>query len=254
MAISFLRVLQSEFQKTKNSWGLRLSILGPMAVTLIVFLGFIDNAENASSDANPWADFSKYVFQFFFFLYPLFVALLAFLLSNLEHKYQGFKQIFTQPAPKLYFYASKILVVFSWVASSLLTGGLMIWLFGQLLSMIVPAYGFQDYPIPAEVWVFLFRLGISLIGILSIHFFMSLYWDNFIVTVGSAVFLLVLGMIIFNKWKYAPYYVYTYPVQHFMEFSSQKAQLWTQESSLALLYSVVFLGAGYILLSRKNIT
>jgi hypothetical protein len=24
MAISFLRILQSEFQKTKNSWGLRL--------------------------------------------------------------------------------------------------------------------------------------------------------------------------------------------------------------------------------------
>lgn len=254
MAISFPRVLQSEFQKTKNSWGLRLSILGPVAVTLIIFLGFLDNAENASDASNPWLDYCKYVFQFFFFLYPLFVALLAFLLSNIDHKNQGFKHIFTQPAPKLYFYVSKVLILLFWVASSLLTGALMIWLLGQVLSILVPAYGFQTYPFPVEIWIFLFRLGITLLGILSIHFFMSLYWDNFIVTVGSAVFLLVLGMVVFSHWKYAKYYLYTYPVQHIMEYNQGGLQWWTQESSIAILYSAVFLIAGFVLLSRKNIT
>lgn len=254
MAIPFSRVLGSEIQKTKNSWGFRLSILGPLAVTFIVFLGFIDNADTANGATNPWADFSRYVFQFFLFLYPLFVALLAFLLSNLEHKYQGFKQLFTLPAPKVYFYLSKILIVFFCLACSLLTGGLLIVCFGKLLSILLPEYGFQSYPMPPEIWVFLLRLGVSLIGILSIHFFMSLYWDNFIVSVGSAVFLLVLGMIIFNKWKYASYYVYTYPLQHFMEFSSQNVELWTRESSLSLIYASIFLGAGFMVLSRKNIT
>jgi hypothetical protein len=254
MAISFTRVLRSEFQKTTNSWGLRLSILGPLAVTLIIFLGFWNNAENASADTNPWFDYCKFVFQFFFFLYPLFVALLAFLLSNIEHKNRGFKQIFTQPAPKLYFYLSKVTILLSWVITSLLTGAVMIWVFGNLLALVVPAYGFQDYPIPTEIWIFLVRLGITIIGILSIHFFMSLYWDNFIVTVGSAVFLLILGMVLFGNWKYAKYYLYTYPVQHIMEFNTQSTSWWTQESSLALLYAAVFLVAGFILLSRKNIT
>lgn len=254
MVISFGRILQSEFQKTKNSWGFQLSILGPIAVTLIIFLGFWNNADKASSDTNPWLDYSRYVFQFFFFLYPLFVALLTFLLSNIEHKNQGFKQIFTQPAPKAYFYLSKVLILCFWVIGSLLTAALMIWFFGNVLGVIVPAYGFQDYPIPTETWVFLFRLGVTLIGILSIHFFMSLYWDNFIVTVGSSVFLLILGLTVFNKWKYAKYYPYTYSVQHFMEFSNKNGTLWTQESTLSLVYAGIFLLAGFVLLSRKNIT
>ncbi|MEM6376893.1 MAG: ABC transporter permease, partial [Bacteroidota bacterium] len=118
MGISFTQILKAEFQKTKNIWGLSLSILGPFAVLLIMTIGFISQSENASNEVNPWINLAKYTFQFFFFLYPLFAALVAFLLSNIEHKNRGFKQIFTLPAPKFYFYGSKVLILLFWILSS----------------------------------------------------------------------------------------------------------------------------------------
>jgi hypothetical protein len=254
MKISFDKVLKAEFQKTKNSWGLTLSLLGPFAVVLIMTIAFIDRAGNASNDVNPWINYSKLIFQFFFFLYPLFAALVAFLLSNIEHKNRGFKQIFTLPAPKFYFYSSKVFILLFWIFCSLAFAGIALYLGGQFLGLVVPAYGFQEYASLTAGYVFLVRMYISLLSIIAIHFFMSLYWDNFIVSVGSAVFLLVLGMIMYGNWKYAYLFPYTYTIQHFMKFNQGETQIWTRESWISLIYAITFFSAGYFLISKKNIT
>ncbi|GAB5553690.1 MAG: hypothetical protein Sapg2KO_32810 [Saprospiraceae bacterium] len=254
MSISFIQVLKAEFQKTKNIWGLTLSLLGPLAVLLILIIGFINQAETATNEVNPWINFAKYTFQFFFFLYPLFAALAAFLLSNIEHKNRGFKQIFTLPAPKIYFYGSKVLILLFWILSSIVFAGIVLYLSGQLLGWIVPAYGFHEYNIVPASYVFLVRLYITLLSIIAIHFFLSLYWDNFIVTVGSAVFLLILGLIMYGNWKYAYLFPYSYSIQHWMEYNQGNTQIWTRESWISLFYALTFFSAGYLLISKKNIT
>lgn len=252
--ISFTQVLKAEFQKTKNSWGLTLSLLGPLAVLLIMTIGFISQADTATNETNPWIDFAKFTFQFFFFLYPLFAALVAFLLSNIEHKNRGFKQIFTLPAPKFYFYGSKVLILLFWILSSLVFAGILLYFCGQLLGWIVPAYGFHEYSIVPATYVFLVRLYITLISIIAIHFFLSLYWDNFIVAVGSAVFLLITGLIMYGNWKYAYLFPYSFPIQHWMEYNQGNTQVWNRESWISLIYTITFFSAGYLLISRKNIT
>lgn len=254
MSISFTQVLKAEFQKTKNIWGLTLSLLGPFAVFLILIIGFISQAGNATNEVNPWINFTKTTYQFFFFLYPLFAALVAFLLSNIEHKNRGFKQIFTLPAPKIYFYGSKVLILLFWILSSLVFASILLYLSGQLLGVIVPQYGFQEYDILPGTFVFLARLYITLLSIIAIHFFLSLYWDNFIVAVGSAVFLLILGLVMYGNWKYAYVFPYSYPVQHFMEYNQGNTQIWNRESWISLIYAITFFSAGYLLISKKNIT
>lgn len=254
MPISFSKILKAEFQKTKNSWGLTLSLLGPFAVLMIMIIGFINQAAEATNEVNPWISFAKYTFQFFFFLYPLFAALAAFLLSNIEHKNRGFKQIFTLPAPKIYFYGSKVLILLFWILSSIVFAGIVLYLSGQLLGWIVPAYGFHEYTILPAAYVFLARLYITLLSIIAIHFFLSLYWDNFIVAVGSAVFLLILGLIMYGNWKYAYLFPYSYPIQHWMEYNQGNTQVWNRESWISLIYAITFFSAGYLLISKKNIT
>jgi len=253
MQISFGRVLYSEWQKTKNIWGFTMSLLGPLAVSLIMVYAFFHNAEKASNATNPWNDLALHTYQFYFLLYPLFAALAAFLLSNIEHKNQGFKQIFSLPAPKSYFYFSKVLILLSWIFCSLVLAGLLIGISGKFLGMAIPAYGFQEYQPENITWIYLFRMFISLLSILSIHFFLSLYWDNFIISIGAAVFLLVLGMTIYNNWEYAYLFPYTYPVQHFIEFRTGIAPIWGREAWISLAYTVFFFGAGYYWVSRKNI-
>ena len=248
MQIPFYRVYLAEWQKTKFSWGLTLSILGPLAVSLIIILGFIQNADKADNATNPWGDFAQITFQFYFLLYPLFAALAAFLLCNIEHKNQGFKFIFTQAAPKYHFYLSKVLILWTWITCSFLTAAVLLIVGGNLLGVIVPAYGFQEYTPNVITWIFLVRLYISLMGILAIHFFLSLYFDNFIISIGAAVFLFVFGMSVFNQWDYDYLVPYTYPIQHFVEFRSGEGEWFSRETWISLIYMFVFLSGGYFLM------
>ena len=201
MRIGFGRVLLSELQKTKNTWGLTLSLLGPLGVTIIMLIAWIDNGPDATNTVSPWIDYVRFTYNFYFFLYPLFAALVAFMLSNVEHKNRGFKQLFTLPAAKSHFYFSKVMILMFWIACSLLFALGLLLVSGKLLSLIYPNYGFQEYQPTMAMLIFPLRMYISLLSIIAIHFFMSLYWDNFMVAVGSAVFLLILGMILINNWK-----------------------------------------------------
>ena len=254
MRIGFGKVLLSEIQKTKNTWGLTLSLLGPLGVTIIMFLAYVNNAENASNAVNPWLNYGRYTYNFYFLLYPLFAALVAFLLSNVEHKNRGFKHLFTLPSSKANFYISKMLILLFWIGCSLIFATGILLLSGNLLGLIFPAYGFQEYQITNALLIFPIRMYISLLSIMAIHFFMSLYWDNFIISVGSSVFLLVLGLVVFGTWKYAYLFPYSFPLQHWMEAGQGHTKIITRETWVSLTYALLFFSGGYLLMARKDIT
>ena len=71
---------------------------------------------------------------FIYVLYPLYAALIAFLISNIEHKNKGFKHIFTLAAPKLYFYFSKLAILLFWMLSSLVFGAILLFAGAQLIA------------------------------------------------------------------------------------------------------------------------
>ena len=82
---------------------------------------------------------------------------------------------------------------------------------------------------------------------------MSLYWDNFIIAVGSAVFLLVTGLVIYGNWRYAYLFPYTYPLMHWLETGQNSTEIISRETWISLSYAVVFFTAGYFLMARKDI-
>lgn len=250
--IPFWRVLRGEVLKTRRTRGLLLAIVGPLVVTGIVAAFYLDNAANADPAVSPWTGFNRYLFNFYLLLYPMFAALVGFMLSSIEHKNGGFKHIFTLPAPKRHFYFSKVLILLGWIAFSLLCALVFLAAAGYLVQAIVPDYAFAQNALPSAAYSFLFRLFVSLISIVSIHFFLSLYFDNFILAVGSAVFLLVFGMIAVNH-ESAWLIPYTYPLYHFLEYTSGKT-VWVDERTwVSLGYALVFFSAGYWLVARKNI-
>ena len=252
-SIPFLRILKSEFQKTKNIWGLTLSVVGPIGVSLIVMLGFLNNADQASNATNPWYDFAKVSYQFYAFLYPLFATLITFLIANIEHKNRGFKYIFSLPAPKSHFYISKVIILLFWIACSLLTALVCLYIFGNVVGLLVPAYGFQEYAITPASYSFIFRSFVLLLSIISIHFFLSLYWDNFIVAVGVGVFLVIFGLVIYSNWKYDYLIPYTFSIANYLDYNANKVVWISRETWISLIYAVVFFTGGYFLMARKNI-
>jgi hypothetical protein len=83
-------------------------------------------------------------------------------------------------------------------------------------------------------------------------FFLSLYFDNFIIGVGSAVFLMILGAIAANH-RLAYLIPYTYPIKAFMGFMSGETGFIDKHTLISLIYGVVFFVGEFWLVSRKNI-
>lgn len=251
--LPFWRVVRGEVLKTRRTRGLLLAIAGPLAVTGLVAAFFVDNAANADPNVSPWKGFNRYLFNFYLLLYPMFAALVGFMLSNVEHKNGGFKHIFTLPAPKSYFYFSKVLILLSWLGFSLLCALGFLVLAGMALHAFFPDYAFTQNALPTATYVFLFRIFVSLISIVAIHFFLSLYFDHFIIAVGSAVFLVVFGMVAVNH-ESAWLIPYTFSLQHYLDFLSEKTIWIDKRTWVSLAYGLVFFTAGYWLVARKNIT
>jgi hypothetical protein len=125
---------------------------------------------------------------------------------------------------------------------------------GYLLEALFPALPFDRFAPLEGFWQFMLRLSTALLAVLAIHFFLSIYFDNFIVAVGSACFLLVFGMVV-ARWEYGYLIPYTYFSSIFVSYLSQgeAALFGAREAGISLGYAVVFFAAGYGLFTRKEV-
>jgi len=252
---TFFDVLRGEALKTKGTWGLTLSLLGPLGVTTIILLYSIKESHNLqASTSDPWFQLGRYHFNFFFLLYPLFTALIAFLISNVEHRARGFKQLFALPAPKFYFYLSKWLLLLGWLAASLLLAAGLVYGSGYLLEWLFPAAPFDQFAPGDALWRFMLNMSIALLAVTAIHYFLSIYFDNFIISVGTACFLLIAGMVGSN-WEYGHWIPYTYFTRLFIEYvSNGEGVLFSaREMWISLGYMLIFFIGGYWLFARKEV-
>ncbi len=253
MSLSFTTILKSEFKKTKNIYGLTLSLAGPLFVVAGMAIYYWSRMhEITGPDPHRWKTHARFIFNFFFFLYPLYAALIGFLLTNIEHKNKGFKLLFTLPAPKAYFYISKILILIFWMAASMLLGLALLVGSGQLFGALYPETGYA-MAVPWAVFLpFMFKLFIATLCILSIHYVLSLYWDNFIISVGSACFLVVFGMVVY-RWEHAHWVPYAHSLKHFIDFMSDSQTFLNREVWISLAYATIFFIGGYFLMAQKQI-
>ncbi len=252
--IRFVDVLNAEILKTKRTWNFSLLLLFPVVVTIIVFGYYIKNllGEEQVEGSNIWMHYSRIFFQFYYLLYPLLAALISFSLSNIEHKNNGFKQVFTFPANKFLFYLSKVFILLFWSFSSLLLAYSLLVLSGNGLSYLFPQAGFQDYSINPMIITFFIRIFLTLISIISIHFFLSMYWNNFIVSVGSACFLVIFGFIV-NRWEYSYLIPYSNLQKALIHFFKGGTEIFSKEILWSIVYSIVFFFGGYFIMVKKSI-
>jgi hypothetical protein len=136
--------------------------------------------------------------------------------------------------------------------TSLLLAYLLLVLSGIGLSHLFPQAGFQDFNINQILITFFLKTFLTLISIISIHFFLSIYWDNFIVSVGSACFLVIFGMII-NNWKYSYLIPYSNLQKAFINFMQSGNEVFSKEIIWSIGYSVLFFLGGYFIMIKKSI-
>lgn len=251
--IKFVDILNAEIAKTKRTWNFTLALLLPAVITLLIFGYFARGLVKAGGSCiYSWVNYSRWFLQLYDFLYPLLAAILAFSLSNIEHRNHGFKLIFTLPADKFSIYFSKVLILIFWMFCSLLLAYSLLMLSGNALSWLFPNADFQDFQINHVIMVYFLRAFLTLICIIAIHFFLSIYWDNFIISVGSACFLVIFGMIIDN-WKYSYLIPYSNMVKATNHFFMNGTEVFGREILWSIGGAMLFFTGGFFMMKRKSI-
>jgi len=251
--VRFVDVLSAEIIKTKRTWNFSLVLVFPLIITILVFGNYVNNLlEEDVSGNNLWFMYSRIFFQLYYLLYPLLAAVIAFSLINIEHKNNGFKQIFTFPTSKFSIYFSKVSILLFWMFCSLLLAYSLLILSGNGLTFLFPNAGFQDYNINNIIVTFFLRIFLILISIISIHFFLSIYWDNFIISVGSACFLVIFGLVV-NKWEYSYLIPYCNAQKAYTHFFQSGTEVFSKDILWSIGYSIIFFTGGYLVMIKKSI-
>jgi len=205
--------IKAELIKTKRSASFWLSVIGAAVIPLIFFLAYTIKPEHNYS--NGWSKHFLQGWQVFnAFLLPMFVILICSLIPQIEYKNNTWKQVFASPQSISGIFFSKFLTILMMILFLfLLFNSFMI------LSAVVPNFFFSKFSFlnSSIDWSELLRLNfktfVSLLGIISFQYWLSLRFRNFIVPIGIGLALLVTALIIYQfRWEHVYKVPYALPV------------------------------------------
>jgi lantibiotic transport system permease protein len=206
---TLILTLSTETLKMKRTLGFWLTLLAPLVVAGLEFLVMISQGEDMMEFANgtPWLWHMKFTLTLWgLFVLPLFVTLETALLAGWEHGNGTWKLLYAQPVPRGMVTTAKQFSGLVLLGISHLFLGLAVIGTGLLLRHTRPELGF-DSPVP---WAVMLGYGflIFLIAwlIISVHSFVSIRWNSFVVAMAVGIVATMSGVFFINSEKCAPYY------------------------------------------------
>ena len=210
---------KAELIKTKRSASFWLSLLGSGMIPLVFFLSYVikpwRNYERMAKF--PWEQHFMHGWQSFSsFLLPMFVILICSLIPQIEYKNNAWKQVFASPQSIGNIFFSKYIAIFLMIMFLFLMYNIFMILAGVVPNLFLPKYSFLKSSID---WGSLLKLNlrsfIALMGIISIQYWFSLRFRNFIVPIAVGLGLLVTAMVL-NSWEHIDKIPYAYPFLTFI--------------------------------------
>jgi hypothetical protein len=171
----FIKAFKAEWLKLRNSgmfWLVLIMAAFIPAIFTIAGLVVSESGIDSGSNENAWKSLVESCFQGFgIFFYPIFLALVAVRLTQMEHRGGGWKLIEVQPISRLSLYLGKFSI--SVVVALTCILALILWslLSGTIIMLAKPGSGFSKSTVPVE---FISGLGLRLLiaglGILGIQY------------------------------------------------------------------------------------
>jgi len=253
--MEFIRTCRAEWLKTKHSSISWLCLAGGAFIPLLYLVGFFK--DYTSINAYPegqyiWKVYFFQVWQFMaVFLLPLGVALAGSLIVQLEYRNNTWKQVHAAPLKFSTLYYSKF--------ATLLVLTLKFFLFfniGVVLSGTIPCLIIDHHWPRQGIPVTFFikanaRLFITCLPVITIQYVIGLNFKSFMVPVGFGIVMVLMTLMLFNRWQYTyllPYSYSTFLIQGDAAFLKR-----INIYALASGYSLVALLTGYYLyVNRKE--
>jgi hypothetical protein len=185
-------------------------------------------------------------------LLPIYIIFMAYSVNNIEHQNGTWKSLFSLPLPRWAVYYSKATFAVLLVFICMMLFAVFSLSAGFILSILKPELKFQDHSAVIFMFSLYLKLFLSSIGILSIQFFMSLVWTDFIKPMGIGFTLLVASLIAF-KWEYSYFIPYIHPLKVLNGLSSEHIDFITREIAVGLTIGAIAFVAGYFIVAKKSV-
>ncbi|MBW4890486.1 ABC transporter permease [Mucilaginibacter sp. HMF5004] len=270
----FILSLRSEFYKSRKTLGFWGSIVLPLLIVGLVFIGYATHKFDANTTKMPgmmlWLGYVAIVTAIMGnLLLPFYVIFIAYSVNSIEHKADTWKTLFTLPIAKWWVYAAKYFyTLFLLFTCLFLFYGLLICT-GNLLGILKPELHFADYSVAAYLGQLYLKLFLASLGILSIQFLLSLLWGDFLKPMGIGFLGLIAGWITLGvKWQYVYLIPYAHPnmvwanLQAATKTVKSKTigampnftiEIFTREVWVSLVFAAVIFVAGFFIVQRKSV-
>ena len=256
MARMLLASIQSETLKLKRSAAAWLVIIGalfiPLMMLIIQVVGLSKNPEYQSGPKFWQELFAKSWESMSIFLLPVGIVLVTSLIGQLEYRNNTWKQIHTTPQRLSTIFISKLLVILF-----LMIYFFLIFNLGIYLAGIVPGL-FTGNKLPKEPYPAISFLKpnlnflIACLPIIAIQYLMSLFFKNFLVSVGLG-FACIVGSIFALSWSKGYIIPYTYCGGAYLRMLGEKQVFGKVNLELlSLVYFFVVVVTSYFLYISKK--
>ena len=257
----FILSLRSEFYKSRRTLAFWSAVVLPVAICGLVATGYFVNSHKLINTPGmlQWLRYMGAIMNVMGILVlPMFIVFLAYSVNNMEHRSEMWKSLFSLPLNKWSIYGSKYLFAVILNAICLLLFASLIVGSGTLLGILRPELKFQDYSITAIAYELHLKLFLSSLGILSIQFFLSLIWSDFIRPMGIGFIGTIAGIISTNAgWDYAYTLPYAHPALALINNRGTgripQVNFLTSETYVSLLVALAAFVGGYLIVSKRSV-
>jgi hypothetical protein len=265
----FVRTFHTDWIKYRKSLLPWASVGYPLIVVLLVFLFTIGDKRHPDQAA---LQFAKNILAVSAFFLPFYLVLSIAILGFMENRSQGWKQMYTQPVKRGYFYISKLILLLLIIGIVFVLKFIFSSLAIYFIELTKPQYKVTEFIL---LWPdFLapeLKIIVSCFTLISIQYWLSLRVKNFVLPFGIGTFAAILPLAVFiilgiaglisspeklnHMLKYDPYslpFSFVFDIAG-MKSSTTIVQIPAKFVIASLAAGLVIGMAGFLDLRRRNI-
>lgn len=250
----FNQVFCTELLKVRNTFAPWLILFAAFVIPLILFIEYTEHRKDIVfiSGSNPWdIGWNKCLKGSSIFIFPCVIVMQTALLMNIEHKFNTWKYLLTLPVHNGMIYLSKLLVNILFLISFYILLISFFLLFGWLFGLLAAESGLLT-TIPNLKFMFhlSFKSFIAFLGVLSIHFWISIRMKNMFINMGIGLVCIFMSLMTIRNVSLGTYYPYSFGLFTAFEEHPNESSLAPNEIYSFLLF-IVISTLSYIDFTRK---
>jgi len=264
----FILSLRSEFYKSRKTMGFWSSVVFPLLIVGMIFIGFLTSPGNAAKlpGVALWMIYILPISAIMNFLLPMYIIFTSYSVNAIEHKADTWKTLFTLPISKWAVYSAKYAFNVFLVLLCLILFYLFIIGSGNLLGVLKPDLKFYDYHIEGYLAKVFAKLFLVSLGITSLQFLMSLLWSDFLKPMGIGFVCTIAGLISVGvNWQYNYYIPYAHPAlamtglrnngksAHSQGMPQFTVDMFTKEVYVSLIVAAAVFILGFLIVQKKSV-